>query len=788
MSVMAWLFGLGALAIAFPFLFHLIRRTPKGQTEFSSLMFLQPSPPTLTRRSRLENLLLLLMRCAAIGLIAFAFMRPFFTGGDTIGEFEVADRRVAVLLDNSASMQRGDLWDQAKNQVNQILGKLEPGDDVSLLTFADTVDPIVEFDDGTQTEVDRADLIRKQLKQISPSWARSDLGGALVAVSDQLDVWRDSMRAQDNAATARLQIYVVSDMQKGSKTESLQGYQWPANVSVKFLSVAPQNLSNATVSLLEQIPEEDDPSLRVRVVNSQESDVEQFSVRWLDESNAHNEEPISFYVSPGTSRVLKVDLADAINAREFVVSGDTEGFDNSFFVVPPEQQELQIVYLGSDEPDDAEQPHFYLKRCLVESPARKVSVVGPKVGIELLDPAAEQPTLVVVTEKLDPDVQTQLDRYLDSGGTLLVILGNNEVTESTSKWTAAESVSDDDAKQTDRENYSMLAELDFSSQLLQPFANPRFNDFTKIRFWRHTKVTLKQDAAKVLARFDNDDPAIWRRDLENGGTVFAMSSGWHPRDSQLALSTKFVPMVNSIVEIAANVPELDRSLVVGQPIEFPAADSSEDKRVMLKPDGSKEVIEATQTRFVGADQPGIYRLVSKSDGLSVKQVEAGASRVETEADQSKANLNGSSGSAGASPSQAAASPSQKEPQTHSQSPASADDPESKYLKSEIPTVSAFAVNVDRAESITATIPVENLEMFGVKIGEQKTASTELAQMRQMRDRDIENRQKFWKWLILGAIVLLIAETWLASRTESQMIAGNQNSPNDLPSRLSGEAS
>ena len=98
---------------------------------------------------------------------------------------------------------------------------------------------------------------------------------------------------------------------------------------------------------------------------------------------------------------------------------------------------------------------------------------------------------------------------------------------------------------------------------------------------------------------------------------------------------------------------------------------------------------------------------------------------------------------------------------------------------------SFAVNVDRAESITATIPVENLEAFEVKIGEQKTASTELAQMRQMRDRDIENRQKAWKWLILGAIVLLIAETWLASRTETKMIAGNQN-PNDLPSRLSGD--
>ena len=36
-SAIAWLFGLGALMIAFPFLFHLIRRTPKGKNRIQFL-------------------------------------------------------------------------------------------------------------------------------------------------------------------------------------------------------------------------------------------------------------------------------------------------------------------------------------------------------------------------------------------------------------------------------------------------------------------------------------------------------------------------------------------------------------------------------------------------------------------------------------------------------------------------------------------------------------------------------------------------------------------------------
>src|SRR5438876_3043891 len=77
MSFLAPLFLLGALAVALPVVFHLIRRTSKEKITFSSLMFLQPTPPRVTRRNRLENIFLLFLRCLVLCFLALGFARPF---------------------------------------------------------------------------------------------------------------------------------------------------------------------------------------------------------------------------------------------------------------------------------------------------------------------------------------------------------------------------------------------------------------------------------------------------------------------------------------------------------------------------------------------------------------------------------------------------------------------------------------------------------------------------------------------------------------------------------------
>lgn len=685
MSFLYGAFLAGSVAIALPILFHFIRRTPKGRYEFSSLMFLKPSPPKLTRRSRIDQWLLLLLRSLAIILLAVAFMRPYLRAQADLSLDDAPRRHVAILIDRSVSMQRGDLWMQAVVEAKSVLDKLDETDDVSLFAFDETLDPIVGPDNSEQLErAQRREVVRAKLDELEPTSSATNLGKALLSVAERLEAANDLQQAH-----ASLQIVLIGDLQAGSRLDALQSSQWPETVRVEVRTVQLADPSNARVRLIETPGEDsiEENIPRVRVKNAPDSTVEQFEVVWLADQEERSR-PVSFYVPPGQSLVLSVpyELTGTRPDRlELRGDGASAQFDNVYYVVPAIQEQLKIAYFGQDPADKPQSLRFYLDRALGETPARKIELERVATDAPVDFAFGEPPRLVVVAEAITDDRQSAVDRYLNQGGHALVVLTDDAMVTALGEWLGHAELSA--AENTSKKNdYDMLGEIDFRHPLFVPFAGARYNDFTRVRFWKHRRVNLDEtENPRVIARFGDRTPALWS--LERGkGNLYVLASGWHPDDSQLALSTKFVPLLTRLLELAAG-PQLESaSYVVNQPVTLPI---EEGVRTVRKPDGTELELAKGVSVFEETDEPGIYALIA--DG----------------------------------------------------------------------TETLFAVNLPDAESETAPLGSEQLEQFGVALGTGPSQAEELDRLRQLRETELESRQKIWKWLVVAVLGILGFETYLA---------------------------
>ena len=138
---------------------------------------------------------------------------------------------------------------------------------------------------------------------------------------------------------------------------------------------------------------------------------------------------------------------------------------------------------------------------------------------------------------------------------------------------------------------------------------PRFSDFTKIHFWKHRQLESgKLPGARILARFDNGDAALLEIPKDKG-RLLLLTSGWHPGDSQLALSSKFVPLLYSLLEQAGGIKAQVSQYHVGDEVNL-ASLHSDQPLTIRKPDGSEVKLSAGQTLFSQTDLPGIYAVTS----------------------------------------------------------------------------------------------------------------------------------------------------------------------------------
>jgi hypothetical protein len=197
--VMAWV---GAGAVSVPIVIHLLNKRKFERVVWAAMRFLRVSVEQNQRRIRIEDMLLLALRCLLLLLLGLALARPTIRSIGSGGWLGQAKVTAVVLLDNSYSMTAAEgaksRFENAKEAAVKAIDSLPAGSSVSVLLASDAAPtgPIPEptFD---------LDLARRVVKDAKVSDRATNLFPAIKTAVDTLK----------NRRAAGKEIYLVTDTQ-----------------------------------------------------------------------------------------------------------------------------------------------------------------------------------------------------------------------------------------------------------------------------------------------------------------------------------------------------------------------------------------------------------------------------------------------------------------------------------------------------------------------------------------------------------------------------------------------
>jgi hypothetical protein len=607
---LAFLAGIAAAAV--PILIHLFSRRQAKRLDWPSIRFLKEINRQRIRRIRLRQLLLLLVRAAAIVLFALAMGRPVMTGGF------LADGRapstVCLVIDTSYSMQaaRGgtSTFEIARTQALGVVDQLGRDDGVYLITVSDRAES------ATPYPMQDLGLVRESIAALEPSDRAGDLAAGLELAGRLL-------RASDDL---NKEIYLITDLQAAGWASVLDTTRTridlPPEVAVCVIapeeSPLPDNVAVREVRTQRQLADAGGLELEVMLANHSREALRSLPVKAEVGGTEVGESFVD--LPPGGTARTRIDLpaglaSDGVPAWGRVrIPEDALAIDDSRFFVIGQDERLPVGVLADTDAASARAAAFVR---LALDPAEGAGPFAARaLSAEALNRAQLADLRVVVVAglaRLDQNGLELLKSFVRDGGGLLIFPSvrsdlrfyNDRLLEPFLPVKIARVVDVAD---------------DASFRLVPAVAgHPIFDGFqvgmterlTRARFQKVVKVVPGD--ARVLARFRGDLPA-----LVEGDRVLLFASSVDREWNDFPTNAAFVPLLHQAVAYLAGGRDAPGQASVGAPIErLVPAPPTPQRWIGRGPDGDEVELEVVQRgedlmlRIPSPERVGIYRVADE---------------------------------------------------------------------------------------------------------------------------------------------------------------------------------
>lgn len=406
-------FLLALLTLAIPIIIHLFYFRRFKKVYFTNVRFLREVKEETSARSKLRNLLVLLMRVLAIAFLVFAFAQPFIPSGSDVKQ---GSKDVSIFIDNSFSMgamsQDVPLLEVAKRRARDIIEAYAPDDRFQILTS--------DLEGRHQRMVGREEALAF-IDEVKLTPTVRPLGQVLIRQEQALDLGSNDIRI----------AYWISDFQKNiSVWEPPRDTTLELNL-VPLQAVQERNISIDSVWMESPVPMLNQPNeLIVEVKNWTDEAAENVRLTLRHQGQLM---PVGTLTIPPQT-VVRDTVSIQLNQTgwheaELQVTDFPIQFDDTYHIAMKVAEEIRVAIINES------QENAYLTAAFASIPYfRAENLLSRNLDYSRL-PGYQFIVLHELPE-ISSGLSFALKEYVDNGGNILLFPSPNAVLSSYNSFLA----------------------------------------------------------------------------------------------------------------------------------------------------------------------------------------------------------------------------------------------------------------------------------------------------------------------------------------------------------------
>ena len=615
----------GMAAVSVPVIIHLLNKFRVKTTDWGAMKFLLDVVQKNEKRVKIEDLILLILRCLLVALAVFAFARPVLNALAAAGADSGEPVAAVVLLDHSASMSQssgaGTLFDLAKTEIVAWLDKQPAQSLAALYLVSNRTEPLIGKPGAD------LGLFRKLLAEAEPGDRSSDLAQGV----------RLAMESLKTVTGRPREIRIYTDGQAVAwlkRDEILKLAAENPDIRIKPVIVGDKAVDNTGLVALRAdgglVAARQPSRFNVEVANYGTAAVENLKVVLAIDGGPPAGEATIARIEPGKTQAASILISFQEAGPHSVVASippDAFANDNRRTAAIDVVSQMSVLMVGEYSGGPAvDRAGFFIANALVPIAPDQVArhylatvFVNPAdLPGELTNPnnAAAHAIFLCNPGAIPVETVEAVKGYVQAGGNLIVFPGPQTNPDDLKSWDFLPA--ELGAPTAGGQAAAALAwqAANFNHPVTALWNDPAQGSLGAVKFDRHFPLTLKQGSPRVIVKLSNGEPAVveW---TQGAGNVVLFNSTATPEWNNLPLHPAFVPFLQRLMGHLNRTSESRLILAPGEAFRKPIGSDFKGKDFSVQRPGSdtsrtagQVVADDKQTfiRYADTDKAGAYRV------------------------------------------------------------------------------------------------------------------------------------------------------------------------------------